>query len=481
MEKQTIFMIFVTGSAVLGSLAWGPYIGILVYYAFAVLRPQHMWQYSLPQGMQWSLYVGMAAIIAGAVYRLRLIGYPTAGPTPGTRPALWNIVHWAMMGFFGWMTLCFIRAENQDRAWLTFDIYLKTTVMFVVAALSVYRLSQMWVLLVLLVGVDVYVAYEANFQYFVWRWNQIQLRGFGGLDNNGAALMLAMAIPLCYFLWEGTTGWWRWGYLAVVPVIAHAVQLTFSRGSMVATLMAMPVVFLFSRHKRLLLVLAVLGAAFVLRTSGPELQDRFFSIKQHDLDESANMRKMAWRAAAEIATERPFFGVGLRCSAPHMKAHGAPEGMTIHSQYLQLAADSGWVGMFSYMVLYIGALVLGVRLWWQTRTWPDYPEVRQARAMAAGIVSSLVLYGIGAFFLSLETFELPYILFLIIAQLWNCYKGGGIEAAVRANGSALPPPPAPLIARPQPRRPAPMPPPPMSVLREEDNTPVIPLQPARPQ
>jgi probable O-glycosylation ligase (exosortase A-associated) len=476
MEKQAIFMLGVTGCAVVGSLGWGPYVGILVYYAFAVLRPQHMWEYALPREFQWSLYVAVAAIAAAAAYRLRLIGYPTAGPTAGARPAVWGPIHWLMLAFFGWMTLCYVKAENQDRAWLTFDIYLKTTVMFTVASLTVYRLSQLWVLLAVLVGIDVYVAYEANFQYFVWKWNQIQSRGFGGLDNNGAALMLAMAIPLCYFLWEGTRGWWRWGYLLAVPVLAHAVQLTFSRGALLSTVLIWPLVFLFSRHKPLLAAFGLLGAVFVFATSGPELKERFFSIKQHDVDASANMRKMAWKAAVEIATERPFFGVGLRCSAPHMLAHGAPEGMTIHSQYLQLAADTGWVGMALYVALYATVLFFGFRLWWQIRNWPPYPEVNRARALAAGIVCSLVLYGIGAIFLSLETFELPYVLFLLMAQLWVCHKGGGIEAAVRANGSALPPPPGPLLTPPRRPRGAAVPPPRVTVVER----PVVPLTPARP-
>ena len=179
----------------------------------------------------------------------------------------------------------------------------------------------------------------------------------------------------------------------------------------------------------------VLGGAFVLATSGQELKERFFSIKQHDVDESANMRKRAWKAAFEIATEKPFFGVGPRCSAPHMEEHGANSMMAIHNQYLQLAADTGGVGMGVYLALYASALFFGFRLWWKIRKWPDYPEVRQARSMAAGITCALILYGIGASFLSLDTFELPYVLFLLMAQLWNCYKGGGIEAAVRVNGS----------------------------------------------
>lgn len=446
MEKQTLFMAAVSALAVVGSLVRGPYVGILVYYCYAVLRPQSLWEYALPRGVQWSLYVAVGAIAAAAVYRSGLVAYATAGPTRGAKVPPWNALHWLMLAFAGWMTISYVFAQNQERAWMTFDIYLKTTLMFVVAAATVYRLSQFWILLAALTLMDVYVAYEANMQYLRLGRNLIHEYGFGGLDNNGAALMLAMGLPLCYFLWEGTKGWWRWGYLLATPVLAHAVQLTFSRGAMLSALLALPVVFAFSRHKKALAVLVVLGAVFVVSRSGPELQERFFSINQHDVDESANSRKRAWKAAIEIANERPIFGVGLRCSAPHMKAHGADDGMTIHSQYLQLAADTGWVGMAAYLAVYAAALWYGFRVWWLTRRWPDYPEVRKARALAAGITSALVLYGIGAVFLSLETFELPYVLFLLTAQLWNCY----IEAAVRANRSVLPPPAGPLL--PQRRR-----------------------------
>ena len=471
MDKHTLFMILVTGAGAIGSLAWGPYIGLFVYFAYSVLRPQSLWEYALPREFQWSLYVAVGAILAAAVYRFKLIGYPTAGPTRGATVPPWNVVHWLMLAFAAWMTVSYLRAENQTRAWITYDIYLKTTLIFVVASLSVYRLGQFWPLLAALAVMDVYVAYEANYVYFAWRQNSIQMYGFGGLDNNGAALMLAMALPLCYFLWEGTKGWWRWGYLLATPVLAHAVQLTFSRGAMVSAILTLPAVFVFSRHKRALVVLAVLGGGFVLATSGKELRERFLSLNKTEMDDSATMRKQAWTAAVEIANEHPFFGVGQRCSAPHMEKHGASAGMTIHSQYLQLAADTGWVGSAIYTALYVSAVWLGFRVWWKIRKWPDYPEVRRARALAAGITSSLVLYGIGAVFLSLDTFELPYVLFLLVAQLWNCYKGGGIQASVYANGSALPLPPGPLVA-PRPRRPVAAIVPPRAA--------VVPLTPAGP-
>ena len=51
-------------------------------------------------------------------------------------------------------------------------------------------------------------------------------RGYGGLDNNGAGLMLAMGIPMAVYAWEGVSRWWRWLFIAAVPPMLHAVMMT---------------------------------------------------------------------------------------------------------------------------------------------------------------------------------------------------------------------------------------------------------------
>ena len=59
--KQTIFMAVVTSWGVVGPI-FDPSIGVAVYYLFAVLRPQYLWQWALPPDISWSLYVALATI-----------------------------------------------------------------------------------------------------------------------------------------------------------------------------------------------------------------------------------------------------------------------------------------------------------------------------------------------------------------------------------------------------------------------------------
>ena len=77
-------------------------------------------------------------------------------------------------------------------------------------------------------------------------------------------------------------------------------------------------------------------------------------------DASANSRLTTWRIAWQMAGENPIFGLGIRNSNLYTYDYGADmPGRTIHSQYLQTAADSGLVGLGLYLAaLFIAGGVL---------------------------------------------------------------------------------------------------------------------------
>jgi O-antigen ligase len=151
--------------------------------------------------------------------------------------------------------------------------------------------------------------------------------------------------------------------------------------------------------------------------AGPEIQARFFTLENTEADDSANSRRASWGIAWDIATENPIFGVGVRNSNLQMLQRGADrEGRTVHNQYLQLAADSGFVGMALFALTQLAALVS----LWRCRRFAascDEPDGRIIGASASGIACSLILFMVGSSFLSLENFELPYLLLLLAAQL----------------------------------------------------------------
>ena len=96
--------------------------------------------------------------------------------------------------------------------------------------------------------------------------------------------MLAMGVPVCILLWDGIRDRWRWFFLALVPLIVHAVLMTFSRGAMLSLLVVTPLVAIRSRRRMQMAVFgAVLFFGAIPVMAGPEIQARFLTLKDTEV------------------------------------------------------------------------------------------------------------------------------------------------------------------------------------------------------
>jgi probable O-glycosylation ligase (exosortase A-associated) len=420
--KQFAFMIVTTLLGTAGSIAWSPVYGVAVYYLYAVLRPQFLWEWVEYMGykldeFQWSFAVAGFTLAATLMWKVGIFAPAKMAAPPWYGEPRYSRSHYLFLGFTAWICLTYLTAGDQERAWPFFLEYVKIFAMFICATLVLRAVRDLWLVYYVVLFAAVYIGYEINFLYLSSGWLILQTRGYGGLDNNGAALILAMAIPMAFFAWEAVGRWWRWGFLLVIPVLIHAILLSYSRGAMLSVLAAAPVMWLRTRHKVLVsLVYLGLGGC-VLVMAGKEVQERFLSISKSDTDESAQSRFTTWKIALQMASEKPLFGFGIRNSNLHTYAYGADmQGRSIHSQYLQTAADSGFVALGLYLGL-LGSVFLGLRrVRRDLRPFTD-PYTLGVRSLASGLESALVLFCFGAIFLSLEHFEMPYILILLAVQL----------------------------------------------------------------
>lgn len=406
--KQTLFMVAVTSFGVVAPFLLEPYFGVAVYYLFAVLRPQSIWEWALP-AVGWSGFVAWATLLSAL-----WIGVSSSDP----RPQVFTAAHKAFFCFGAWICITYLTALDQTVAWIWLQEYLKLFIMFGVAAYILREVKHVWLVYRLAAIALIYIAYEMNYLYFVNGRLDIYHNGYGGLDNNGAGLMLAMGVPLAINAWESTKGWNRWAYLAGVPLLMHAILMSYSRGAMVSLLVAVPQM-VFRSQKKAQFSLALVGLlSLVPYLAGQEIRDRFFSVQEYDTDASANARFDSWTAAIRIANRYPIFGVGIRNSNLVSNDFGADMvGRTIHSQYLQTLADAGYPGLSFYLV------ALGLT-WWsmararsQLRRSDSGDEGRLGIGMLNGVEGSLLVFCIGGAFLSLEVFELPYLVALIGAQV----------------------------------------------------------------
>lgn len=416
--KQLAFMAVTMFLGTAGSFALSPVYGIAVYYLYAVLRPQFMWEWVEALGVRvgevnWSFPVAVATLFSTLVWRLGLWAPLAAAKSPWYGSPRFSRSHVLFLLFTAWISLTYVTAINQARAWPFFLEYVKIFVMFACAALVLREVRDLWLIYLVVLGSAAYIAYEINFFYLVYHWMFLQQRGYGGLDNNGAALILAMAVPMAFFAWEATRRWWRWAYLAVVPVLGHAILLSYSRGAMLSLLATAALMWVRARNKVTVGLFYLVAALLIVGTTGKEIEARFKSIGS----DSQNPRLLSWKIAVQMANDRPVFGFGIRNSNLYTFDYGADEeGRTIHSQYLQLAADSGWVALALYAALLLSIFAGLWQVRWWLRKYQD-PETANVRSLAAGVECALFLFCFGAVFLSLEHFEMPYIVMLLGVQV----------------------------------------------------------------
>jgi probable O-glycosylation ligase (exosortase A-associated) len=420
-----------------GSLAFTPFIGLAVYYLFATLRPQYLWEHDLPQDVPWSFFVALSAMFGVFVWKLgEWARANTARDKIASPPQ--GLAHLSFFFFAVWIIITYYTAGDKEVAFPAFNEYIKIFVMYGVASVVITNLKQLWTIYLIVTGSLCYIALEMNDIYFRQGFMKIYRSGYGGLDNNGAALMLAMGVPLCLFAWDGIRHWVRWGFLLMIPFIIEAVMISFSRGAMLSILVCSPLFLLRCTRKRQITILMVILGSFIVVMAGSEIRDRFFSVQKFDQDDSANSRLTSWKIAWQMANEHPFFGFGIRNSNLHTYSYGADmEGRTIHSQYLQIAADSGLMGLSLYLIT-IGFFMLAVRkarrhtlalIAHEGMT----PDSQLKITIVNGLESSMVIFCVGGAFLSLENFELPYIVLLMGAQLWSIISAQEYKLAQTQN------------------------------------------------
>ena len=276
--KQTLFMIVITGFGTMGVL-FHPFYGVAVYTLYAVLRPQFMWDWALPPGVAWSRYVAIATILGGIGMALSLL--PATRDEEEPNHSGLSASHYLIAIFAVWIVISYVTAYDRDVAEFYFDEYMKIFTMLIVSTIIVRKIDQLWILYLITTCALAYIAYEVNIKYLTEGRLDIWLNGYGGVDNNGAGLMLAIGVPLSVFAWEGTKRWYRWIYLAFVPPILHAVMMTYSRGAMLAVLVGAPLMAIRGQRWRQFLLAFIVLAAMVPFMAGKEIRNRFFSIDSY--------------------------------------------------------------------------------------------------------------------------------------------------------------------------------------------------------
>jgi len=106
MSLGAIFTYALTFGGSLVSL-FNPFVGLLIYIAFAIIKPASLWGFALSPDIHYSRIVAIALLI-GWVFH----GF-----------GQWNFgrgraIVYAFVGFWLWSVVCAMNAPNEQVAWL---------------------------------------------------------------------------------------------------------------------------------------------------------------------------------------------------------------------------------------------------------------------------------------------------------------------------------------------------------------------------
>jgi O-antigen ligase len=251
-----------------------------------------------------------------------------------------------------------------------------------------------------------------------WGKQALQVRSEGPIgEQNRYAQVLVVLIPLAFLLFlKGKTWPGRLGAAIAGVLIFGGVVLAFSRGAYLGLFIS--ILFLAGMRYVKFYQLAILGMAalvlFVFTSS--DFTKRLQTLEQvpalltnasttgQAADESMRRRLAENIAAFEVFRDHPLFGVGPGHFAPFYSTSYVArlglatqqKGFLAHNCYLEIAADTGAFGLFSFLTI-VFVLVHGLWSRWRRLRW-IHPDLA---LMSAAFFLSCMTYLITAVFLQL--------------------------------------------------------------------------------
>jgi O-antigen ligase len=262
---------------------------------------------------------------------------------------------------------------------------------------------------------------------------------------NTLAFVLLLLLPISYYaLTKLKFGWQKW--LALLAVVSGTVAflLTFSRGGLIALVLAFligDVLLLFKARQQkqklitvlkkhglaLFTLLLSLILAFSLNYWHGKLQPAELAAavpltvkpierladRSTDADQSTDERILFWQGSLALIKKSPWFGIGsdgFKEAYPQLQSQLLATSNHPHNLILKLAVENGLLAAGSFCLLILSTLyVSGKKLWSMPLNNNFYLKLGVFVALVAGLLHNLVDYNLGAAF--------PWFLALIILGL----------------------------------------------------------------
>jgi probable O-glycosylation ligase (exosortase A-associated) len=243
-------------------------------------------------------------------------------------------------------------------------------------------------------------------------------------ENNALAVALTTVIPLLRFLQTTLQQRWKRHMVTLFMVLCGVSILgSHSRGALLAITAMLALLWWRGKNKLTTGVLILAGGAVALSMMPDEWWQRMHTLQTYEEDRSAMGRLNAWTMAYNIARAN-LFGGGFSIYNAEVYGRYAPDPSFIvsaHSVYFHMMGEHGFIGLLIY-------LCLGVSVWrtcsWLRKHAKGQPQTEWCAQLGAMTQVSIVGFAVGAAFLSLTYYDLPYnMMVLVVAARWWVASG----------------------------------------------------------
>lgn len=383
-----------------------PYIGVLVWSWLGYMNP-HRLTWGFAYHFPWVELVAITTMLAFIINTKEKFRIP------------WNGTIACFLTLLLWTGVTTMFALSPASAQEQLEVFAKVMVLVFFTLLLVQTRERIhWLVWVIAISLGFYGVKGGIFvlvtggRYHVYGPPQSFIA-----NNNDLALALCMTIPLMRYLQlQATKKWVKVGLWWAMGLTAIAILGTYSRGGMLTLAAVLVMMFMKSRGKIVLAVVALIAIPLVLATVPQQWYERMDTISHYQQDESAVGRIQSWEFAFNTALHRPLVGGGFRSyenlNAWHRYAPPDSVDRAIHSIYFEMIGEQGFVGFALFMLL----LLLSWRniVFVRKRT-VDLQQWRWAYDLASMLQVSGVAYAVGGAFAPQAYFDLSYQLLAIAA------------------------------------------------------------------
>jgi probable O-glycosylation ligase (exosortase A-associated) len=399
-----------------------PFVGIMAYFVLAFFRPQ-------------DLFWGLADV--RLTYLISLATMGALGVHLLLRPSLaflrrWETVFLLVLWLFLRLSIDFGEFGTPQPRWTGY--YDKLFLVYFLLLAVTRSLGMLFALCGIIALSLGYLGWWANERYFIDGWYIVHGPGPTLSDENDFAMFLVMGMG---FMWAFAR-WFRNPFLkiailALIPITAHGVMVTYSRGGFLGMAVTFAFLALRERTRWVRVAMIVGGVGFFLAFAGQNYQDRIGSIDDYEEDKSASGRLESWATGMRMATANPLFGVGLRQYVVGYRYYvldPAEQPREAHNSWVQLAAECGFIALGAYALLVLATVVSTIRVHRRLDQLPP-GERRMAWALNLSYQASLVGYLVCGFFLSMEDQEFFYLI-VAMAQVLDRLTAAQVREAQTA-------------------------------------------------